>query len=117
MKKCPSQKSLSQCHEIEDSALMPEQTPQEDNQISDPEPTDVVTGYNVKEESVLNNHTSDKSVSSRALTPAKDLNPNQIKVGDIVGFDGRIGVNLVSDSGEVLKVDAIDGGSLKGDKQ
>ena len=55
---------------------------------------------------------SDKSVVSRALAPSKDLNPNRIKVSNIVDFDGRIGINIVLDSGEVLKIDPIYGCSF-----
>ena len=63
-----------------------------DNHIPDAEPTDVVTGYNGKEETVLNIHTTDKAVVNNQIKmpPSKQLNLNRIEVVDIVIFDEMI---------------------------
>ena len=63
LKKCLSEKSLNQCREIQDYSPTPEtikQTLKEESWIPDAEPTDVATGYNGKQESFLNIHTTDK---------------------------------------------------------
>ena len=51
------------------------------------EPADVITGNNGKEESVLNIETTDNTVASKTLTASKNLNPNQINVGNICIVD------------------------------
>ena len=58
--------------------------------------TDVVAGYN-RSKQKIKVCTIFKTVASKALTPSKSLHPNQIKVGTIVDFDGRIRVNCISE--------------------
>ena len=91
LKKCLIEKNLIQCHEKEDYSLtleITEETLKQENQIPDSHryPTDVITGYNRKKETVLNIHTTDKAVANNEIktSPSNHQNPNQIEVGNTV---------------------------------
>ena len=72
LKKCLIEKNLIQCHEKEDYSLTLEITEEilkQEHRIPDSHryPTDVITGYNGKKETVLNIHTTDKAVANNEI--------------------------------------------------